>query len=69
MDKIIDLFNKLIDNKIIFKSNLSRGLLNLINNNKNKKFDDEKFKKILKFLKKKFITRGIEYFMKKYKLL
>lgn len=67
MDKIIDLFNKLINNKIIFKSNLSRGLLNLVNNNK--KFDDEKFTKILKFLKNKFITRGIENLMKKYKLL
>jgi hypothetical protein len=64
--KILLLMKKLIKSKILFKSNLSRGLLNLYNNKNN--YNQEKFKNILLFLKNIGITNGLEPLMNKYKI-
>ena len=68
-NKILYLFNHLINKKFLYKSNLSRGLLYLIKENKKKKLDDARLILFLKFLKKNGITKGVEYLMKKYNLL
>ena len=57
---------KMIKSKILFKSNLSRGLLNLYNSKST--YDQDKFKKILLFLKNLGITNGLETLMSKYKI-
>jgi len=64
--KILTLMKKLIKLKILFKSNLSRGLLNLYNNKFS--YNQEKFKKLLLFLKSLGITNGLEHLMNKYKI-
>ena len=64
--KILFLMKKLVKSKILFKSNLSRGLLNL-SNTKNQPNQD-KFKKLLIFLKNLGITNGLETLMNKYKI-
>ena len=66
IDIIIKLFSYLIKNKIIFKSNLSRGLVLYISNNEIN--DISKIKKLLQFLKSNNITKNIEYIFKKYKM-
>jgi len=66
VDVIIKLFSYLIKNKIIFKSNLSRGLVLYISNNEIN--DITKIKKLLQFLKSNNITKNIEYIFKKYKM-
>lgn len=63
---IIKLFNYLIKNKIIFKSNLSRGLILYISNNEISNLS--KIKKLLLFLKNNNITKNIEHIFKKYKM-
>jgi len=64
--KILLLMKKLVKSKILFKSNLSRGLLNLYNNKNN--YNQDKFKKLLLFLKSLGITNGLELLMNKYKI-
>ena len=64
---ILSLFNKLIESKSLYKSNLSRGLLLLIK--ENKKLDINKLKKYLYFLKNNCITKGIDFLLKKYNIL
>jgi hypothetical protein len=64
--KILTLMKKLIKLKILFKSNLSRGLLNLYNNKFS--YNQDKFKKLLLFLKSLGITNGLEHLMNKYKI-
>ena len=67
-NKILLLMKILIKNKILFKSNLSRGLLNLYNINKNK-MNSDKLKNLLLFLKNLGITNGLEYLMKLYNII
>ena len=62
--KILTLMKKLIKSKHLFKSNLSRGLLNL---NKTS-YNQEKFKKLLLHLKNLGITYGLENLMTKHKI-
>ncbi len=64
--KILTLMKKLIKSKLLFKSNLSRGLLNLYNNKTS--YNQDKFKKLLLFLKSLGITNGLESIMAKYKI-
>jgi hypothetical protein len=63
-NKILVLFKSLIKRKILFKSNLSRGLLNIYTN----KLNSDKIKTLLIFLKNLGITRGLENIMKKYNI-
>lgn len=64
--KILTLMKKLIKSRNLFKSNLSRGLLNLYNSKIS--YNQEKFKKLLLFLKSLGITNGLEILMTKYKI-
>ena len=66
IDLILKLFSYLIKNKIIFKSNLSRGINLYMSNNEIK--DENKIKKLLQFLKSNNITKNIEHIFKKYKM-
>jgi hypothetical protein len=61
-EKILKLFKNLIKIKLLFKSNLSRGLLNVYNN----KLNQDKIKKLLIFLKNQGITSGLENLINKY---
>jgi len=63
--KILLLFKILIKNKSLFKSNLSRGLLNIYSSSN---FNNDKFKSFLTFLKSLGITKGIEHIMQKYSI-
>ena len=65
-NKIITLFDKLIDKKYLYKSNLSRGLSYLIKNNY--KYNDKKMIFFLTFLKNKGITKNIEFLIKKHNI-
>lgn len=65
-NSILTLFNILIKNKGIFKSNISRGLVLYYNNNDINNID--KIKKLLLFLKSHNITKNIEFIFKKYKI-
>lgn len=65
---ILNLFENLIKKKILFKSNLSRGLLYLIKEKKGKLLDDIRLKSFLLFLKNLGITKGLEFLLKKYKI-
>ena len=64
IDKIFDILNYIIKNKIIYKSNLSRGLIYFYKseNQINKLI----ISKIIKFLKKNNITRSIEFIIEKF---
>jgi hypothetical protein len=64
--KILYLMKKLVKSKILFKSNLSRGLLNLYGTKNT--YNQDKFKKLLMFLKNLGITNGLETLMNKYKI-
>ena len=71
-NELIELLKQLIKNQILFKSNLSRGLL-LINNNWKDKTPDynkpvEKMKGILNVLKNIGITKNIEFLFEQYKI-
>jgi hypothetical protein len=63
-NKILKLIKLLIKKKILFKSNLSRGLLN-VNNNKT---PQDKLKTLLLHLKNMGITNSLETLMNKYKI-
>ena len=69
-DNIINLFKYLLNKKILYKSNLSRGLLFLYKEWDNYKFDypnhESRMIRFLKFLKNEGITRGIEFIIKNY---
>ena len=64
--KIINLFKFFIKNKILFKSNLSRGLLNIY---PIKNMNLDRLKSILLFLKNQGITKGLENIMTKYSII
>jgi hypothetical protein len=64
--KIIHLFKFFIKNKVLFKSNLSRGLLNIY---PIKNMNLDRLKNILLFLKNQGITKGLENIMTKYSIL
>ena len=71
-NELIELLKKLIKTQILFKSNLSRGLL-LINNNWKDRTPDynkpvEKMKGILNVLKSIGITKNIEFLFDQYKI-
>ncbi len=71
-NELVELLKQLIKNQILFKSNLSRGLL-LINNNWKERILDynkpvEKMKGILNVLKSIGITKNIEFLFDQYKI-
>lgn len=66
-NKILILFEKLIKQRYLYKSNLSRGLLYFIKNKKNN-YDKTNLVIFLSFMKNKGITRNIEFLLKKYKI-
>ena len=61
---ILNLYDSLIKNKIIYKSNISKGLLLYIENNNISKQDN--IEVLLHFLKNNNITKNIEHIFKKY---
>jgi hypothetical protein len=71
-EQIFGLFKNLINKKVLYKSNLSRGLLLIydvwdkISKDYNNK--DTKLKIFLIFLKKNGITRGVEFLLKKFNM-
>lgn len=67
-DKILELIKLLIKKQILFKSNLSRGLLLLYNKSKNtdSKLEKSKMKNLLTCLKNMSITKNIEYIYSNY---
>jgi hypothetical protein len=70
--EILELLIQLIKTRVLFKSNLSRGLL-LVNNNWKEKSIDynkpiDKMKTILIQLKNNGITNGIEFLLDQYKI-
>ena len=71
-NQLIDLMQQLIKSHALFKSNLSRGLLLVYNNWKEKSIDyvkpTEKMKNILTKLKNIGITKGIEFLLEQYKI-
>jgi hypothetical protein len=63
---ILDLIEELINNQVLFKSNISKGLINIYNNNdllKNNKNE----KDLVNKLKILGITKNLEFIMEKYK--
>lgn len=71
-NEIINLMKELIKSQILFKSNLSRGLLLIYSNWKEKSIDYnksiDKLKLLLNTLKNIGITKGIEFLMDQYKI-
>lgn len=71
-DKLIDLFKVLVKKQILFKSNLSRGLLILYQrwNEIENEYDNssKKLKELLICLKNMGITKNLETLLKKYKI-
>jgi hypothetical protein len=67
IDELINLINKLINERTLFKSNLSKGLI-LIHNNEQKVLDYNNcnIKRILNVFNKLGITKGIEDIINKY---
>jgi hypothetical protein len=63
VDNILELLEILINNQILFKSNISKGLLNVVNN---WLFKTNKLEKLLLVLKKLSITKNIEHLMDKF---
>jgi hypothetical protein len=61
---LFKLLENLVKHKVLFKSNISKGLLLLLNNNIQSKYIID----ILKFLKNNNITKNIENLFKKYKV-
>jgi hypothetical protein len=70
--EIIELIKELIKSQTLFKSNLSRGLLLIYSNWKEKSIDynkpTDKMKILLTMLKSIGITKGIEFLMDQYKI-
>jgi len=70
--EIIDLMKQLTKTHVLFKSNLSRGLLLVYNNWKERSIDYnkpvDKMKTILTTLKNIGITKGIEFLLDQYKI-
>lgn len=62
----LDLFELLIKKKVLFKSNISKGLLLFLNDNES--INNSKIITILNFLKNHNITKNIEHLFKKYKI-
>ncbi len=62
----LDLFELLIKKKILFKSNISKGLILFLNENTN--VNSKIIVTILNFLKNNNITKNIEYLFKKYRI-
>ena len=65
---ICDLFYELINKKIIFKSNISRGLILFLESTPSNKISTNLMEYLLKFLKTNNITKNIEHLFKKYKI-
>jgi hypothetical protein len=65
---ICDLFYELINKKIIFKSNISRGLILFLESAPSNKIVTSLMEYLLKFLKTNNITKNIEHVFKKYKI-
>ncbi len=69
---IIELIKQLVKSQTLYKSNLSRGLLLIYNNWKERSIDynkpTDKMKMLLTMLKSIGITKGIEFLMDQYKI-
>ena len=62
----LDLIDELIKKKVLFKSNISKGLVILLNNNNIN--NNTKIVQILKYLKNNNITKNIEHIFKRFKV-
>ncbi len=62
----LELFELLIKKKVLFKSNISKGLILFLNENEN--INSKIIITILNFLKNNNITKNIEHLFKKYKI-
>ena len=62
----IELIDTLIRKKVLFKSNISKGLVMYLHKHENP--ESNKIVLILKYLKNNNITKNIEYLFKKYKV-
>ena len=67
-NEIKNLLNKLVKKRVLFKSNLSRGLIYLLKHNKGKRLNDKILKDFSIFLKNMGITKGLEFLLKKFKI-
>ncbi len=65
-NNLLKLFDNLIKKKILYKSNLSRGLIKYIENNNFPQ--NNKIKNLLKYLKSNNITKNIEFIFEKYSM-
>ena len=65
-DDFINLLDTLIKKRILYKSNLSRGLINFTDNTNIS--NENKIKKLLLYLKSNNITKNIEHIFKKYNI-
>ena len=66
--KLTNLLDELLNNRILYKSNLSRGLIFLIKSLKKERLDNKNLTKFLSYLKNKGITKGLEFLLRKYKV-
>ena len=68
MKEGLELVDKLINKKVLFKSNISKGLVMYLNDNNDNDNNSYKIIQILKYLKHNNITKNIEHIFKKYKV-
>jgi hypothetical protein len=61
----INLVDELIRKKVLFKSNISKGLIMCLNNNN---YNNNKIIQVLKYLKNNNITKNIEHIFKRFKV-
>jgi len=67
-DLIYDLLNYLINQKSLYKSNISKGLLLYLDSLPVLQTKNDSMEKLLKFLKSNNITKNLEHLFKKYKI-
>jgi hypothetical protein len=64
---ILDLIEELINNQVLFKSNISKGLINIYDNNDLLNKNNKNEKDLVNKLKILGITKNLEFIMEKYK--
>jgi hypothetical protein len=64
----LNLIDTLIKKRVLFKSNISKGLVLFLNNNENDNSINSNVVQILKYLKYNNITKNIEHIFKRYKV-
>lgn len=64
---VLNLIEELINNQILFKSNISKGLINIYNNNEILITNNKNEQELVNKLKILGITKNLEFIMDKYK--